>query len=105
MPYDRADHDYSTEDEPLPKGHAATHIGMFLAWAVLNGLESDFHWRYSKDHLAALRRREITGREFFEAACNGRVLGRGFKAGGKSFAGQYYSDDTGKSGGYFAHYK
>ena len=43
MSYDRADFDYSTEAEPLPKGHAGTHIGMFLAWAVLNGLESDFH--------------------------------------------------------------
>jgi hypothetical protein len=43
MSYDRADFDYSTEDEPLPQGHAATHIGMFLAWAVQHGLEGDFH--------------------------------------------------------------
>ena len=31
MPYDRADHDYSTEGELLPKGHAATPIGMQIA--------------------------------------------------------------------------
>ena len=35
MAYDRADFDYSTEEEPLPKGHAGTHIGMFLAWQLI----------------------------------------------------------------------
>ena len=62
MSYDRADFNYSTETEPLPPGHAGTHIGMFLAWAVLNGLESDFHRQHSAEPLAKLCRREITGR-------------------------------------------
>ncbi len=64
MAYDRADHDYSTENEPLPKGHAATHIGMFLAWAALHGLVNDFHEQRSGELLAKLRRREMTGRRF-----------------------------------------
>jgi|ERR1035437_4317743 hypothetical protein len=72
MSYDRADFDYSTEAAPLPKGRADTHIGMFLAWAALNGLESDFHRQRSAEPLARLRRREITGRQFFEAACKER---------------------------------
>ena len=54
MSYDRADFDYSTEAEPLPKGHAGTHIGMFLAWAVLNGLDSDHHRERSAELLARL---------------------------------------------------
>jgi len=36
MSYDRADFDYSSEAEALPKGHAATHIGMFLGWAAVH---------------------------------------------------------------------
>ena len=62
MSYDRADYDYSTEDAPLPKGHAATHIGIFLSWAAFNGLLNEFHEKHSTEALAKLRRREITGR-------------------------------------------
>ena len=105
MSYDRADFDYSTDAEPLPKGHAATHIGMFLAWAVLNELESDFHRERSAQHLAKLRRREITGRQFFEAACNERFSERDLNEEGNAFAQYYYVDETGKRGAYFADYK
>ena len=105
MSYDRADFDYSTEAEPLPKGHAATHIGMFLAWAVQNGLESDFHREHSADLLANLRRREITGRQFFEAACAERFSERDLNEEGNAFAQYYYVDEAGSSGPYFTDYK
>ena len=105
MSYDRADFDYSTEGEPLPKGHAGTHIGMFLAWAVQNGLESDFHRQQSAGLLARLRRREITGRQFFEAACGDRFSERDLNAEGNAFAQCYYTDEAGQRGAYFADYK
>ena len=105
MSYDRADFDYSTEAEPLPKGHAATHIGMFLAWAVLNGLESAFHHECSAQLLDKLRRREITGRQFFEAACNERFSERDLNEEGNAYAQHYYVDEAGKRGAYFADYK
>lgn len=105
MSYDRADFDYSTEAEPLPKGHAGTHIGMFLAWAVLNNLESDFHRQHSAEPLARLRRREITGRQFFEAACQERFSERDLNDEGNSFAQHYYVDEAGRRGEYFADYK
>ena len=105
MSYDRADFDYSTDEEPLPKGHAGTHIGMFLAWAVQNGLESEFHRRESADLLARLRRREITGRQFFEAACRERFSEQDLNDEGNAFAQSYYVDATGKRGAYFADYK
>ena len=105
MSYDRADFDYSTEAEPLPKGHAATHIGMFLAWAVLNELESEFHRERSAELLGRLRRREITGRQFFEAACSERFSERDLSAEGNAFAQFYYMDDAGQRGPYFADYK
>src|ERR1039458_6977260 len=101
MSYDRADFDYSSDAEPLPKGHAATHIGMFLAWAVLNELESDFHSQRSAELLARLRRREITGRQFFEAACSEKFSEKDLNEDGNAFAQQYYVDEAGKRGAYF----
>jgi hypothetical protein len=105
MSYDRANFDYSTETDPLPKGHAATHIGMFLAWAVLNGLESDFHRQHSAEALAQLRRREITGRQFFDALCNERFSEQDLSEEGNAFAQYYYTDEAGQRGAYFADYK
>ena len=105
MSYDRANFDYSTEADPLPKGHAATHIGMFLAWAVINELHSDFLRDHYEELLAKLRRREITGRQFFEAACSERFSERDLNEEGNAFAQHYYVDETGKRGAYFADYK
>ena len=105
MSSDRAAFDYSSEAAPLPKGHAATHIGMFLAWAVLNELQSDFHREHYDEQLEKLRRREITGRQFFEAACSERFSERDLNEEGNAFAQHYYVDDTGKRGAYFADYK
>ena len=105
MSYDRADNDYSTENEPLPPGHAATHIGMFLAWAILNGLENGFHQQHSAELLAKVRRRELTGRQFFEAVCHGKFAEKDLNVEGNAFARRYYADETGERGDYFADYK
>jgi len=105
MSYDRADFDYSTEADPLPKGHAGTHIGMFLAWAALTGLESDYHRQHSAEALGKLRRREITGRRFFEAACKARFSENDLNEEGNRFAQEYYVDAAGRRGEYFADYK
>jgi hypothetical protein len=105
MAYDRADYDYSTEEEPLPKGHAATHIGMFLAWIILHGLENEFHRQKSAELLAKVRRREITGRQFFEAACGDRFSERDLDPEGNDFTEFYYSNGAGKRGPYFEDYK
>ena len=105
MAYDRADYDYSTEEQPLPKGHAATHIGMFLAWIVLHGLENAFHEQHSAELLAKVRRREITGRQFFETTCPGKFSERDLNPEGNAFAEFYYSDGAGQRGAYFEDYK
>jgi len=105
MSYDRADFDYSTDTDPLPKGHAGTHIGMFLAWAVQHGLVSDFHRQHSAALLARLQRHEITGRQFFEAACPGRFSETDLNDEGNQFVQHYYVDEAGRRGEYFADYK
>ena len=105
MSYDRADYDYSTEDAPLPKGHAATHIGMFLAWAALHGLLNDFHEQRSPDLSAKLRERHITGRQFFEVACKEQFAEKDLNVEGNAFAQYYYRDTAGERGAYFTDYK
>lgn len=105
MAYDRADFDYSTEEQPLPPGHAATHIGMFLAWAVFNGLENEWHRQRSAAALEKLKKREITGRQFFEATCGDRFSERDLSPEGNAFAEHYYVDQVGQRGPYFDDYR
>ncbi len=105
MPYDRADFDYSSEQEPLPQGHAATHIGLFLAWAIHKGLENDFHRQRSSELLEKVRRRELTGRQFFEAACQEQFAEKDLNPEGNAFAEFYYRDQAGQRGPYFEDYK
>jgi len=105
MPYDRADHDYSTEGERLPKGHAATHIGMFLAWAAQHQLLNDLHEQRSATLVAQLRNRQITGRQFFEAACREQFAEKDLNVEGNAFAEQYYRSLDGERGPYFEDYK
>jgi len=105
MAYDRADFDYSSDELPLPKGHAGTHIGMFLAWAVLNGLENEFHRQRSAPLLASLRAREITGRTLFEKICEGKFSERDLSPEGNAFAAFYYKNEAGERGQYFEDYK
>ena len=105
MPYDRADHDYSTESEPLPKGHAAVHIGMFLAWAAQNRLLNDFHEQRSAALVEQLRHRQITGRQFFEAACREQFAEKDLNVEGNAFAEHYYRNLDVERGAYFDDYK
>ena len=48
----------------LPESAAATHIGMFLAWALLHGMAGEELIDDSAEALAALQRRELTGAQF-----------------------------------------
>ncbi|HVV72843.1 MAG TPA: hypothetical protein VHI52_15320 [Verrucomicrobiae bacterium] len=105
MSYDRADFDYSTEEQPLPKGHAATHIGMFLAWAAQHRLLNDLHEQQSAPWVARLRAREITGRQFFEAVCREQFGEKDLNVEGNAFAEHYYRDAAGEKGAYFTDYR
>ncbi len=56
--------------EGLDKVHAATHIGIFIAWIIENNLESEVLRKNSYNDIHNLRARKITGREFFLNNCN-----------------------------------
>lgn len=69
---------------------AAVPTGMYLAWcANLHLLDADFQQQHEA-LLLRLRYREITGAEFFIAACGGRFERAMLNARGQKFTDSYY---------------
>jgi hypothetical protein len=50
-----------------------THVGLFLAWALLSGLAGALRLQEMPDELGELRRREITPGAFFLRHCDGKL--------------------------------
>jgi len=104
MAYDRADWHYGGDfPSDLPPEAGGTHIGMFLAWAITRGLESDFHREESPAALEAVRRREMTGREFLTVECDEKLWEEDLSDQGNEFAKAYYERDG--DGGYLNDYE
>jgi hypothetical protein len=61
-------------------------------------------WRCWKQFLAKLRRREITGRQFFEAACKKRFSDKDLGEAGNAFAQHYYVDEARRRDAYSTDY-
>ncbi len=82
-----------TEDYPpeVPHENGATHIGVFLAWAVKNNLQHEnFSSKYD-DLLQQIRNQEITGRDFFLKVCNEEFGEKCLNEEGQQFAQSYYA--------------
>ncbi len=95
MAYDRADwHSEGDFPDDVPEENGGTHIGMFLAWAILRGLEGDFHREQSADSLAAVRARTMTGRQFLFQDCDSKFWAEDLNAEGNAFAAAYYEPNT-----------
>jgi hypothetical protein len=77
-------------DLPLEAG--ATHIGMFAAWCMLNGLAGELHLEELDDDLQRLRLRQITPGAWFIAACDSKFVDEDLNEQGQGFAGHYYDD-------------
>lgn len=71
----------------------ATHIGMFLAWAVLGGHVSEELGEDAAGALAALRDRRTTPGAFVLDACDGRLVDEDLDDVGAAFASAYYAGD------------
>jgi hypothetical protein len=78
---------------------------MFLAWAVLHGLEGDLHREHSRTDLLLLRSRKITGREFLFRACDGKFWEDDLSEEGNGFARWYYAPESGGYGPYVDDYE
>ncbi len=102
MSYDKADW-HSGGDFPaeLPPDNGGTHIGMFLAWAIHNGLQGEMHDEDSQNELTAVLARKMTGREFLFQACDGKFWEEDLSDVGNEFASTYYSGEGGKGYGLY----
>jgi hypothetical protein len=95
MAYDKAEwHSGGEFPDDVPEENGGTHIGMFLAWAILRGLEGELHREQSADDLAAVRARSMTGREFLFQDCDGKFTDEDLNDDGNAFAAAYYEPDT-----------
>jgi hypothetical protein len=103
MTYDDATwHAGENFPDDLPAEAAATHTGIFLAWALLAGLGSEFHVREQSNELERLRQRRTTPGQFFLRVCSGKFLDEDLNAEGNAFAQAYFELE---SGTYFGDYR
>src|SRR5262249_34105176 len=70
--YDDASWHYGADNFPkdLSESSGATHIGMFVAWAILSGLAGELHIEESRDSMNRLQQRTITPAGFFLKECD-----------------------------------
>jgi hypothetical protein len=92
MSYDRADWHYGGKyPKGLPHESGGTHIGMFLAWAIINGLEGEDPQDDCPASLAAVRARQMTGRQFLFRECDEKFTEADLSEEGNAFAQHYHS--------------
>jgi hypothetical protein len=92
MAYDRADwHHGGNYPKDLPSENGGTHIGMFLAWVIMNGFEGEELKEDNPAAVAALRARAMTGRQFLFRNCDGKLSDVDLNEEVNAFAKYYYS--------------
>lgn len=107
MAIDRMDWHYGGDfPKGLPEENGGTHIGIYLAWIINNGLEGDFHKEESAEELEKVRKREMTGRDFLQKMCDEKFWDEDLSDEGYDFTLYYYSNEEGYvEGGYISDYE
>jgi hypothetical protein len=96
MKYDDASWHYGGEfPQELPEEAGATHIGMFVAWALLAGLSGSTHVDDFPDDIPRLRARTVTPGQFILASCDGKFIDEDLNEQGNAFAQAYYDLEKG----------
>ncbi|MFZ5726787.1 MAG: hypothetical protein ACOY4C_10255 [Pseudomonadota bacterium] len=91
MKYDDASWHYGGDfPAHLPPEAGSTHIAIFVAWCVLNGMASDLHTDDGVELLDELRARNITPARWFIAACGEKFTDEDLTQEGNAFAAVYY---------------
>src|SRR5690606_19686323 len=80
----------------LPAEAAATHTGMFVAWALLAGLAGEVHIEDMPEGISRLQARSITPGAFFLAACDGKFTDEDLSDEGNAFAADYFDFEHGQ---------
>lgn len=97
MKYDDASWHYGGNfPQDLPIEAAATHTGMFLAWALLSGLSGALHSEEFPKDIDRLKSRSVTPGAFFLEVCDGKFTDEDLNDEGNSFAQAYFDFDTGE---------
>ena len=95
MKYDDASWHYGGDfPSDLPPAAGATHIGMFLTWAILQGLAGKFHLEHSPGPLEQLRQRTITPAQFLIRACGEKFTDQDLSEEGNAFAKAYFKSEN-----------
>lgn len=91
--YDDASWHYGGEfPEDLPEEAGATHIAMFVVWAMLRGMVgTEFKDEFLKGQLARLQAREVTPGQFFIGTFDGKFVSFELNDEGNAFAAAYYA--------------
>ena len=95
LAFDRMDWHNGADNFPeeLDCRAGGTHIGMFLAWAIMNDLIGELHIKDSSDSIAAVKSRRMTGTEFLEQECDEKFWEEDLNEAGCEFAKHYYETD------------
>jgi hypothetical protein len=80
----------------LPSEAGATHTGMFVAWAMLNGLAGDLHINEFPEDLESLKTRAVTPGHFFMNARDGKFVDEDLNDEGNKFTEAYFDFKSGK---------
>jgi len=72
--------------------NAGTHIGMYLAWVILNRLESFQLRQTAASPVEEVRSKQTTGRDFLFAHCDGRLTSDHLNKEAQLFTESYYVD-------------
>ena len=103
MKYDDASwHSGGDFPSDLPNEAGATHIGMFVAWALLSGLAGELHTVDFPEGLEALRTRSVTPGAFLLEHCDGKFTDEDLNEQGNAFATAYFNLE---GGGYLMDYE
>ena len=96
MKYDDASWHYGGDfPKDLPREAGGTHIGMFVAWAMLNDLAGPIHTEDFPEELKELQNRETSPGKWFIVACDEKFTDEDLTEEGNLFARYYYADEDG----------
>lgn len=91
MKYDDAEYQFLNFSTDQPNETGGTHIGMYLAWAILRDLGGDhFDDVHAKAQIAELKARRTTGCEVLFDRCDGKLTDDDFNELGNAFTAAYY---------------
>jgi hypothetical protein len=102
MKYDDASWHYGGDfPKELPDSAGATHIGMFLAWALLSGLAGEMHTTEFPEGLEKLQSRTVTPGQFLLEFCDEKFTDEDLNEEGNAFTAEYFE----KTGEYLNDYE